>query len=201
MDFSQKRWTFVTFRLYYPLCVSRRVDTWHIVYLSYKDPCPKISVHKSEIKVPFILKCHTGSMASDGNSQVSASKKFFGLAELPCNWLWIRASSIAVHAARVTLRYLNLTFMNWYFRTGVLGKLCAKYQLCAIRTADNTDGKSRKSIVSEKSPSFRPAPGSDVGRNLWICTIHGSACAIYGSIIIHSLRRYPWMFAQSMDFA
>ena len=52
MDFSQKRLTFVTFRLYYPLCVSRRVDTWHIVYLSYKDPCPKISVHKSEIKVP-----------------------------------------------------------------------------------------------------------------------------------------------------
>ena len=51
MDFSQKRWTFVTFRLYYPLHVSRRVDTWHIVYLSYKDPCPKISVHKSEIKV------------------------------------------------------------------------------------------------------------------------------------------------------
>ena len=41
----------------------------------------------------------------------------------------------------------------------------------------------------------------DVGRNLWICAIHGSACAIYGSIIIHSLRRYPWMFAQSMDFA
>ena len=29
---------------------------------------------------------------------------------------------------------------------------------CAIRTADNTDGKSRKSIVSEKSPSFRHAP-------------------------------------------
>ena len=28
-----------------------RVDTWHIVYLSYKDPCPKISVHKNEIKV------------------------------------------------------------------------------------------------------------------------------------------------------
>ena len=52
MDFSQKRWTFVTFRLYYPLCVSHRVDTWHIVYLSYKDPCPKIYVHKSEIKLP-----------------------------------------------------------------------------------------------------------------------------------------------------
>ena len=88
MDFSQKRWTFVTFRLYYPLCVSRRVDTWHIVYLSYKDPCPKISVHKNEIKVHFILKkCHTGSMDSDGNSQVSASKKWLGLVELPCNWL------------------------------------------------------------------------------------------------------------------
>ena len=39
----------------------------------------------------------------------------------------------------------------------MIGKLCAKYQLCAIRTADNTDGKSRKSIVSEKSPPFRPA--------------------------------------------
>ena len=51
MDFSQKRWTFVTFRLYYPLCVSRRVDTWHIVYLSYKDPTgPKISVHKVRLR-------------------------------------------------------------------------------------------------------------------------------------------------------
>ena len=39
----------------------------------------------------------------------------------------------------------------------MIGKLFAKYQLCAIRTADNTDGKSRKSIVSEKSPPFRPA--------------------------------------------
>ena len=36
----------------YPLCVSRRIDTWHIVYLSNKDPCPKILAHKSEIKVP-----------------------------------------------------------------------------------------------------------------------------------------------------
>ena len=27
------------------------VDTWHIVYLSNTDPCPKILVHKSEIKV------------------------------------------------------------------------------------------------------------------------------------------------------
>ena len=35
---------------------------------------------------------------------------------------------------------------------------CANSQpVGAIRTADNTDGKSRKSIVSEKSPSFRPA--------------------------------------------
>ena len=33
------------------VCVSRRIDTWHIVYLSNKDPCPKILVHKSEIKV------------------------------------------------------------------------------------------------------------------------------------------------------
>ena len=33
------------------LCVSRKIDTWHIVYLSNKDPCPKILAHKSEIKV------------------------------------------------------------------------------------------------------------------------------------------------------
>ena len=28
-------------------CVSRRIDTWQIVYPSYKDPCPTISIHKS----------------------------------------------------------------------------------------------------------------------------------------------------------
>ena len=39
------------YRLYYPLCVSHKIDTWRIVYLSYKDPCPTISIHKSEIKV------------------------------------------------------------------------------------------------------------------------------------------------------
>ena len=36
---SQKRRTIV------------RIDIWQIVYLSYKDPCPIISIHKSEIKV------------------------------------------------------------------------------------------------------------------------------------------------------
>ena len=56
---SQKRrtsadnrdFTVCIIRLYYPLCVSCRIDTWQIVYLSNKDPCPTISVHKSEIKV------------------------------------------------------------------------------------------------------------------------------------------------------
>ena len=36
----------------------------------------------------------------------------------------------------------------------------------------------------------------DVGRNLWICDIHGSRCAIYGSILcaeIHGLRRNLWI--------
>ena len=42
--------------------------------------------------------------------------------------------------------YLNLTFINLYFRTGQrepysISKLSAKYQFCAIHTADNTDGK------------------------------------------------------------
>ena len=49
MDFFRQSWLY---RLYYLLCVSCIIDTWHIVYLSNKDPCPKILVHKSEIKVP-----------------------------------------------------------------------------------------------------------------------------------------------------
>ena len=54
MDFFRNDGLFQTIvtRLYYPLCVSRRIDTWQIVYLSNKDPCPKILVYKSEIKVP-----------------------------------------------------------------------------------------------------------------------------------------------------
>ena len=35
---SQRRRTIVTL----PLCVSFRNDTWQIVYLSNKDPCPTI---------------------------------------------------------------------------------------------------------------------------------------------------------------
>ena len=34
------------------VCIAHNnIDTWQIVYLSYNDPCPKISIHKSEIKV------------------------------------------------------------------------------------------------------------------------------------------------------
>ena len=52
--------------------------------------------------------------------------------------------------------YLNLTFMNLYFRTDpyTISKLSGKNQFCAIHTADNTDGKvttrARLSTVSEK---------------------------------------------------
>ena len=35
--------------IYYRLCISRRIDTWQIVYLLYKDACPIISIHKNEI--------------------------------------------------------------------------------------------------------------------------------------------------------
>ena len=81
MDFSQKRWTFVTFRMYYTLCVSRRVDTWPIVYLSYKDPCPKISVHKSEIKVPFTRAAWTAMELARIHSQLQGSSA------RPCHFL------------------------------------------------------------------------------------------------------------------
>ena len=36
--------------LLYPLCVSRRIYTCQIVYLSHKEACPTISIHKSEIE-------------------------------------------------------------------------------------------------------------------------------------------------------
>ena len=64
---SQKRWTIVTLPpVLIPLCVSRRIDTWQIVYLSYKDPCPTISIRKSEIHVP-------DSDGTCANSQASAA--------------------------------------------------------------------------------------------------------------------------------
>ena len=47
----QKRWTFVTLpSVGYPLCVSRRIDTWHIYSLpiEFKDPCPKILAHNNK---------------------------------------------------------------------------------------------------------------------------------------------------------
>ena len=34
---------------YYRSCVSRRIDTWQIVYLLYEDACPIIAIHKNEI--------------------------------------------------------------------------------------------------------------------------------------------------------
>ena len=48
----------ILYRLYYPLCESRRIDTWQIVYLSNKDHCPKISIHKNEIKFTVKFKVH-----------------------------------------------------------------------------------------------------------------------------------------------
>ena len=56
---GSKRWTFSEtmdirdFTVCIIRCVqSRRIDTWHIVYLSNTDRCPKILAHKNEIKVP-----------------------------------------------------------------------------------------------------------------------------------------------------
>ena len=45
MDFFRIGGQSWLYRLYYPLCVSRRIDTWQIVYLSNKDPCPTISIY------------------------------------------------------------------------------------------------------------------------------------------------------------
>ena len=43
---------------------------------------------------------------------------------------------------------------------------------------------------------LRNPPGVTVGRNLWICEIHGSRCAIYGSLAragIHGCLRNLWI--------
>ena len=103
-------------------------------------------------------------MDSDGNSQVSTSKKWLALAELTCNWQLKRVNSRKFHGTRGTLMYHNLTFMNLYYMTEILiqfkSKLSAKYQFCAIHTADNTDGKvtivCRLSTVSEKVHRLDP---------------------------------------------
>ena len=55
-------------------------------------------------------------------------------------------------------------------------------------TSQEEDTEINNTRISRKSIT--------VGRNLWICDIHGSACAIYGSILcaeIHGLRRYLWI--------
>ena len=39
------------YRLYYPLCVSRRIDTWQILYYRIRIPVTVLQYHKSENKV------------------------------------------------------------------------------------------------------------------------------------------------------
>ena len=52
MDFSETM-DFLGFDgLYRLLCVSRKINTWQIVYLLPKEACPKILINKGEIKVP-----------------------------------------------------------------------------------------------------------------------------------------------------
>ena len=105
-------------------------------------------------------------MDSDGNSLVSASKKWLALAELACHWQLKRGNSRKFHGARGILMYLNLTFMNLYCKTGILIRWVNYLPRInsARYTADNTDGKvtiDRRLYADVhrfwKSPSFRPA--------------------------------------------
>ena len=144
MDFSQNRWTFVTFRLYYPLCVSRRVDTWHIVYLSYK-PITRIPVLKYQFIKVRLRYLNVTRAAWTAMELARIHSQLQGSSARPSHFLNFHRCPCSIQE----------TLFNVSLYTETIGKLCAKYQLCAIHTADNTDGKSRKSIVSEKSPSFR----------------------------------------------
>ena len=71
-EMVDNRRTILLYRLYYPLsvCVSRRIDTWQIVYLSHKEPCPTISIHKRYIHVPW------PPMDNDGTTGKGARARF-----------------------------------------------------------------------------------------------------------------------------
>ena len=92
-------------------------------------------------------------MDSDGNSLVSASKKWLALAELACHWQLKRGNSRKFHGARGILMYLNRTFMNLYCRTGILIRWVNYLPRInsARYTADNTDGKV---TIVRRCPSF-----------------------------------------------
>ena len=44
------------YRLYYPLCVSRRIDTWQIVYYRIRIPVPKYQLIKVRLSCLLILR-------------------------------------------------------------------------------------------------------------------------------------------------
>ena len=53
-----------------------------------------------------------------------------------------------------------------------------------------------KGVAHKDKGGLIPTGERYVGRNLWICDIHGSACAIYGSIVcaeIHGYLRNLWI--------
>ena len=58
MDFLRNGGQSGLYRLFYPQCVSRRIDTWQIVYLSYNDPCP---TRYKNLYLPS--SCRTGTLA------------------------------------------------------------------------------------------------------------------------------------------
>ena len=64
-----------------------------------------------------------------------------------------------------------------------IGKLCAKYQLCAIHTADNTDGKVTMGEYK---------PWTNHGRNMddpWTTGFYSSGAALASRFIAQALRR------------
>ena len=64
----------------------------------------------------------------------------------------------------------------------MISKLSAKYQFCAIHTADNTDDYLKKSIVSEKSPSFRVDPPVSDRQHPWFFSFFGMICFAFALV-------------------
>ena len=134
------------YRLYYRLWVSRRIDNWQIVYLSNKDPCPKISIHKSEIKV--------GLPWSHGQRWKFTSFSIHKVA---------RPSGTNLQLAAVHERpwghYCTLFSLLWIDIVGLSqGSLYDIYDN-KVHTEDNTDGKSHgRRIIFHGRINFTATP-------------------------------------------
>ena len=101
---ADNRRTIVTLPSVNPLCVSHRIDTWQIVYLSYKDPCPKHQFNKvilRYINVPWTPMDNDGTCAKFTSLSIQhglyPSGTNLQLAAETCELAQVPSLSMSVH--------------------------------------------------------------------------------------------------------